>query len=112
MCSTISRSGRCTSCCTRAQWRCSLAASGTFDESFELLTLIQTGKIALIPVLFYGKHFWSRQVDFWAVGREGDLAQGSLTCSISARPRKKAGESSRDFWKGKDHTGDRPALVG
>ena len=44
---------------------------GTFDESFELLTLIQTGKIAPIPVLFYGKEFWSRVVNFEALCEEG-----------------------------------------
>ncbi|MET0307546.1 MAG: LOG family protein, partial [Sphingomonas sp.] len=40
---------------------------GTFDESFELLTLIQTGKIDPIPVLFYGREFWERVVNFEAL---------------------------------------------
>ncbi len=31
---------------------------GTMDEMFEVLTLIQTGKMAKIPVILVGKEFW------------------------------------------------------
>ncbi len=51
---------------------------GTFDESFELLTLIQTGKIAPIPVLFYGKEFWTRVVNFEALCEEGVISPRDL----------------------------------
>lgn len=51
---------------------------GTFDESFELLTLIQTGKIAPIPVLFYGKEFWTRVVNFDALCEEGVISPRDL----------------------------------
>lgn len=32
---------------------------GTFDELFELLTLLQTGKIKPIPVILFGTNFWN-----------------------------------------------------
>ena len=32
---------------------------GTFDEFFELLTLIQTGKVRPLPVLLFGREFWT-----------------------------------------------------
>ncbi|WP_298285088.1 LOG family protein [Novosphingobium sp.] len=44
---------------------------GTFDEFFELLTLIQTGKMQPIPILLFGKDFWSRVVNFQALAEEG-----------------------------------------
>lgn len=31
---------------------------GTFDEMFEILTLVQTGKNAAIPIILVGKEFW------------------------------------------------------
>jgi len=44
---------------------------GTFDEFFELLTLIQTGKMKPIPILLFGREFWNRVVNFEALAEEG-----------------------------------------
>jgi len=51
---------------------------GTFDEFFELLTLIQTGKMKRIPILLYGREFWTRVVDFEALADEGVIGHGDL----------------------------------
>ena len=37
---------------------------GTFDELFEALTLIQTGKIKPLPVILFGSEHWKRVVDW------------------------------------------------
>ena len=37
---------------------------GTFDELFEVLTLVQTQKLKQIPVILVGKDFWQRAVNF------------------------------------------------
>lgn len=37
---------------------------GTFDELFETLTLIQTGKIKNFPVILMGKSYWEPMLDF------------------------------------------------
>jgi uncharacterized protein (TIGR00730 family) len=51
---------------------------GTFDEFFELLCLIQTGKMRPIPILLYGKDFWSRVVNFEALAEEGVINHDDL----------------------------------
>ena len=51
---------------------------GTFDEAFELLTLVQTGKVKPLPILFFGREFWERVVDFDALVEEGVIAPDDL----------------------------------
>jgi len=51
---------------------------GTFDEFFELLTLIQTGKMKPIPILLFGRDFWNRVVNFEALADEGVIAPSDL----------------------------------
>ncbi len=38
---------------------------GTMDEMFEVLTLVQTGKLKPIPIVFYGSKFWAPLVEFF-----------------------------------------------
>ena len=51
---------------------------GTFDEAFELLTLIQTGKVKPIPIIFFGRAFWERVIDFEALAEEGVISPDDL----------------------------------
>jgi len=51
---------------------------GTFDEMFELLTLIQTGKVRPMPILIYGREFWNRVVNFEALVEEGVISERDL----------------------------------
>ena len=51
---------------------------GTFDEFFELLTLIQTGKMKPLPILLFGKDFWDRVVDLEALADEGTINHDDL----------------------------------
>jgi uncharacterized protein (TIGR00730 family) len=37
---------------------------GTFDELFESLTLVQTGKIDHFPIILFGRRYWSGLLDW------------------------------------------------
>ena len=51
---------------------------GTFDEMFELLTLIQTGKMHPIPVIPFGRDYWERVVGWEAPVEEGVISASDL----------------------------------
>lgn len=52
---------------------------GTFDELFELLTLIQTNKTAkMMPVVLFGKEFWKEVINFDALVKWGMISRSDL----------------------------------
>jgi predicted Rossmann-fold nucleotide-binding protein len=51
---------------------------GTLDELFEALTLIQTKRMAPIPILLFGEAFWRRIIDFDALVEAGTIAEEDL----------------------------------
>ena len=51
---------------------------GTMDELFELLTLMQTGKIKRLPVVLFGQRFWNRVINFEALVDEGVISAEDL----------------------------------
>ena len=51
---------------------------GTLDELFETLTLVQTQKVAAIPVLLFGREFWERVINFNALVEEGTISEKDL----------------------------------
>ena len=51
---------------------------GTLDEFFELLTLIQTGKVRPLPIMLFGREFWNRVINFEALVEEGVIAPHDL----------------------------------
>jgi uncharacterized protein (TIGR00730 family) len=51
---------------------------GTLDELFETLTLVQTQKVAPIPILLFGRKFWKRVINFNGLVEEGTIAPKDL----------------------------------
>jgi uncharacterized protein (TIGR00730 family) len=52
---------------------------GTLDETFELLTLVQTGKAQKQrTIVLYGAEYWNEVVDFEALKRWGVISPGDL----------------------------------
>ncbi len=53
---------------------------GTLDELFELLTLVQTHKLAkTIPIFLYGSDYWHEIINFEALARYGMISPNDLT---------------------------------
>ena len=49
------------------------------DEIFELLTLLQTGKILKqVPVVLFDKTFWNEVINFKALQEYGTIRSGDL----------------------------------
>jgi uncharacterized protein (TIGR00730 family) len=48
---------------------------GTLDELFETLTLIQTQKMAPLPILLFGREYWNKIINFQALVHEGTISQ-------------------------------------
>ncbi|HMK67782.1 MAG TPA: LOG family protein [Stellaceae bacterium] len=52
---------------------------GTLDELFEILTLVQTGKMRKrMPIVLFGTKFWEEIVDFDALVRYGTISPGDV----------------------------------
>jgi predicted Rossmann-fold nucleotide-binding protein len=51
---------------------------GTIDELFELLTLMQTAKTPVIPIILVDKLYWTRVINFTTLVEEGMIAQVDL----------------------------------
>ena len=51
---------------------------GTMDELFETVTLMQTGRMALVPLILFGREFWHKIIDFEALAAFGTIAPGDV----------------------------------
>lgn len=52
---------------------------GTLDELFEILTLVQTGKMPRAPIVLFGSAYWRRLVDFDFLVEEGMIQPEDLS---------------------------------
>ena len=57
--------------CAPAQWSPPPGGMGTIDELFETRTLIQTVKIAPIPIVLFGQEFWRDIINFEGIANAG-----------------------------------------
>ena len=49
--------------------------AGTLDEMFETMTLIQTGKLKMFPIVLMGKDYWKPLMDFvYRMAEEGTIS--------------------------------------
>ena len=51
---------------------------GTLDETFDALTLRQTMRMQIIPVILYGQEYWNKVIDFQFLADEGVIRDEHL----------------------------------
>jgi uncharacterized protein (TIGR00730 family) len=64
---------------------------GTLDELFEVLTLRQTGKAPMLPIVLVDRAYWTRVVNFAALSDQGMIEKGDLEHFAFA-------ESAEEVW--------------
>jgi uncharacterized protein (TIGR00730 family) len=72
---------------------------GTFDELFELLTLVQTGKVRPLPILLFGREYWNRVIDFQAMVEEGVISPHDLDLIHWCETAREAWDFVRGFYE-------------
>jgi len=77
---------------------------GTMDELFETLTLIQTKRMEPIPVILFGKDYWSRLVNWDLFIEEGTISPKDLELISYAETAQECWQLIRDFYK--DRSGE------
>ena len=65
---------------------------GTLDESFEILTLVQTRKIKPLPIVFVGEKYWKSIIDFDRLTEEGTIDPEDRELLLFA-------ESAKEAWE-------------
>lgn len=71
---------------------------GTFDELFEALTLIQTGKIPHMPVILFGTEHWKRLVDWEYLAECGLISPKDLDLITFCDKAEDAWKTITDFY--------------
>src|SRR5690554_115291 len=72
---------------------------GTLDEFFELLTLVQTGKMEPLPILLFGKEFWNRVINFEALAEEGTISPIDLNLFQFVETAEEAWQIIEEFYE-------------
>jgi uncharacterized protein (TIGR00730 family) len=77
---------------------------GTLDELFDALTLRQTSRMQAIPIILFGKEYWSRVIDFQFLADEGVIADAHLDLISFAETPAEAWDIIQQFHREADAT--------
>jgi uncharacterized protein (TIGR00730 family) len=72
---------------------------GTLDELFEALTLVQTDKTKRIPIILFGKDYWTQLINFDFLVAEGTIDPDDLKFFRFADTAERSWKMIRDFHK-------------
>jgi len=70
---------------------------GTLDEMFETLTLRQTHRMQPVPIILFGREYWSKVIDFQQMADEGVIADDHLKLFSWAETPEEAWQKIIDF---------------
>jgi len=70
---------------------------GTLDEMFETLTLRQTHRMQPVPIILYGRDYWSKVIDFQFLADSGVIADHHLDLFSYAETPEDAWQQILDF---------------
>ncbi len=70
---------------------------GTLDELFNTLTLRQTGRMQEIPIILYGRDYWTNIINFQALADEGVIADDHMDLLHFAESPEEAWSIISDF---------------
>lgn len=73
---------------------------GTLDELFEVLTLVQTRKMPCLPIVLFGREFWSKAIDFDFLVAEGMIARRDRDLFSFVETAEQAVSILKDFYGG------------
>jgi uncharacterized protein (TIGR00730 family) len=72
---------------------------GSFDELFEVLTLIQTKKVVPIPVILVGKSYWNEMLNFKSMVEFGVIDQEDMQSLHFSETAEEAWQVIRDWYQ-------------
>jgi uncharacterized protein (TIGR00730 family) len=70
---------------------------GTLDEMFETLTLRQTHRMQPVPIILFGRDYWSKVIDFQFLADSGVIADHHLDLFTYAETPEEAWQQILDF---------------
>ncbi len=70
---------------------------GTLDELFNTLTLRQTGRMQEIPIILYGREYWTNTIDFQYLADQGVIADDDVELCYFAETPAEAWKIIADF---------------
>jgi len=80
---------------------------GTLDETFEALTLIQTGRMEKVPFLLFGRAFWESIINWDALADAGTISEDDLALFKFVETAEEAVEAL-ETWEG---TGEKRGVI-
>jgi uncharacterized protein (TIGR00730 family) len=71
---------------------------GTLDELFETVTLMQTGRMAKVPLILFGEEFWRKVINLEALAEFGTIAPDDVKLIQFVETGKQACSVIREFY--------------